>query len=759
MQTTTPTHPTTLKQDKSVEFEGLFPSSDLLAMHAEEEHFQEGLRIREGLDRSAPGTPSLADWREKAERWLAESDAFSQKQRPSSREARKRETQEETFCKSHRGNPEGNSEDATRETPTRQTAEQSHRAEAEPRSHSHGRPEPGATPGTPGHPASPDADPENPGTTGRPTPPDPAVEVNTLLEGGESVLLNQSPFADAHEGVSLRKHHIEAGRLLPSSRTACGKDTRNPRNRSGLEVLPDRQVEALKKRTPRCSYLPVPTELYERITDWRPVLSESKPLAALLQHVLFGMGRDEGWKFEQDCTGIPVPNSKLFAMFDYSSRQSGCSNAGLNSGMLLDLYREEVDEEFRVSDWNGKEGKARVIRAHGIPDDIVQKSKEVMLFPQTHDDWTLLVNGRSANRRSYTKSLRAERLAGVSDQEPVIEPPGYVRRIQKYLNELPQGRFGHGGYGIFKPEKVRLAIEATLEESSREKRRDDELRKLFWLRYYPQPLYKVCDHFPRLKAERANQAMNLPSNILRSMYTKRDVELDLTKAHLACMVPLANREGINASLLNEYLRRSMEGEDIWSGLAESFSNDHDWAPGVARATAKKIYALVYGSSLNNLFREMTMTYGKKTGEYLSFDAFRPVTNHELVDELLRIRSKLKSVINRRGGMEDAAGCFIPLSKWNETKNKEDRWRGVLAYVNASYEQKLMAEAFRIAEQENSRERPRFRIWLYQADGFTMRVASKYKPENQIERLQRAVRSKANDLNVPTKLEIDCQGQT
>ncbi len=757
MQTSIPIHSATQKQDESIEFDGLFPSTNLLTMHAEEEHFQEGLRIREGLDRAAPGTPYQARLKEEAQRWLTESSVFAPKEKQSpnsSGQTQERETQKDVGYDSHRARlKRKKSKNANRET---QTAEQPQRTEAKPRRHNHGRTKPRRTkPGAQVEPPKPDSQPEQQQATSK--PPARAVEVNTLIEDGKSVLLGISPFAVAPKGNLLRKQQIEEVQLLPCGRTACGKG--DPRNRRGLEALSESQVEALKERTPRCSYLPIPTELYNRIIDWRPILSESPPLAAMLQQMLLGTGRDENWRVEQDCTSIPIPNSKLFAMFDYGSRQSGCSNDGLNSGMLIDLYQQEIDEDFQMSDWNGTKGKARVVKAHGIPDDIVHKSKEVMLSPQTYDDWTLLINGRSANRRNHTKNLRAERLEEVSNQRPAIEPPGYVRSIQKYLNGLPQGRFGNGGYGIFKPEKVRLAIDTARKKCTREKRRDEELRKLFWLRCYPQPLYKFCDHFPRLKAEGANQAMNLPSNILRSMYTKKDVELDLTKAHLACMVPLADREGIKVSLLNEYLRRSMDGEDIWSDLAESFSNQHDWDPGVARAAAKKIYALVYGSSLNNLFREMTMLYGKKTEEYRSFDAFRPVKNHELVDELLRIRSRLQSVINRRGGMQDAAGSFIPLSKWNETKNKEDRWRGVLAYVNASYEQKLMAEAFRVAEEESRRERPRFRIWLYQSDGFTMRVASKYKPKNQIERLQEAVRSKAEDLNVPTKLEIDHPGQT
>jgi hypothetical protein len=84
---------------------------------------------------------------------------------------------------------------------------------------------------------------------------------------------------------------------------------------------------------------------------------------------------------------------------------------------------------------------------------------------------------------------------------------------------------------------------------------------------------------------------------------------------------------------------------------------------------------------------------------------------------------------------------------------------VLAYTNASFEQKLMFEPFRLAieerewaAQKNSR-RPKFRIWLYQADGITVRFKSD-SPQRQIQRLQDAVAEKADELNIPTELEVD-----
>ena len=82
----------------------------------------------------------------------------------------------------------------------------------------------------------------------------------------------------------------------------------------------------------------------------------------------------------------------------------------------------------------------------------------------------------------------------------------------------------------------------------------------------------------------------------------------------------------------------------------------------------------------------------------------------------------------------------------------------MAYVNASYEQELMAALFEEARDERERDgQTRFEVWLYQADGVTIRIDRRYSHANQIERLQKAVASRAEELGVPTELEVDYTG--
>ncbi|WP_263834378.1 hypothetical protein [Salinibacter sp.] len=554
--------------------------------------------------------------------------------------------------------------------------------------------------------------------------------------------------------------------------TRRGTAGQGQRTRRELSDLPTEAIEALKSRTPRGPRLAIPSSLYEKIVRWAPAVGKHEPLAALLQMVFFSRRRDKDWHTEKDLAGTPLPHERIFDCFGLAP--STAYNRGLNAEMLLELYRREVDPDFNWSGWHGNEGKAHVAETHGIPDSIVKETKEIMLSPEEHGDWTYLISGKAASNRRFTAQLRKNRRQEIETQDPAVEPPPSAKAIQRYLNGLPQTSFGHGRHGIFRPEMLGEAIEAAENQLSQEKRRDQERRKLLWMRTFPQPLYLFCDRFPRLKADRFNQAMNLPSSILRSMYTDRDYELDLSKAHLASYVPVAKREGLRVPTLEQHLEANLAGDedlleagDLWMDLAMSVDTDVFSDLRALRSAVKRAYAAVYGSSQHNLLHQIYDEYGKLTGRYLSegHAPLRPLLSHPVMNKLFETRDKLEAIINERGGLKDAHGRFISCSTWEGVKDKGNRWRGVLAYVNASFEQRLMRAALDVAAEEKrwagqkESRRPKLRIWLYQADGFTVRVGSKASHSRQVERLQSAVAQKAEELGVPTELEVDFAGSS
>lgn len=565
------------------------------------------------------------------------------------------------------------------------------------------------------------------------------------------------PVSDRGRGVPGRGRE-SSGTACGNRATSCNRDARDVGALRDINALSETRIEALKKRTPTGDFrrLAVPTSLYERIVDWQPAVGRHAPLAALLQYNLFAWRRDETWSGEGRQVGILLPHELVFASFGFAP--STAYNQGLNSKMLLQLYRREVDPAFQWTGWNGKNGKARVIKAHGIPREILDAAEKMLLGLEERKDWRYLIDGRSASTRRIGAKLNKDRREAIREATPKIPPPSASKFIRRYLNSSSPQHFRHGGYGVFRPTNIESAVAEATSSIQDSRRRWQELRKLVSIYSFPQPLHLHCDFSPRLKPDHFNQAMNLASDVRRSLYTDRDIELDLAKAHLSALVPVAKREGMESSVLHRHLRASAEGEDLWETLAASFSSEHAWNAQAARSAAKKTYALAYGASDGALLHEMSTCYGDATGDHRRHDAFSPVLECDLVKEVRRLRDDLKGLINARGGLTDVEGRFIELSHWDDAKAPGKRWRGVLSYVNASYEQALMKAAFDVAQKERDRsQRARFRIWLYQADGFTLRVASKASPQRQVERLQRAVAEKAEALGVPTTLEVGWWG--
>ncbi|MCS4038308.1 hypothetical protein [Salinibacter ruber] len=534
-----------------------------------------------------------------------------------------------------------------------------------------------------------------------------------------------------------------------------------------MDLMPDEEIEALLGRNPdgqKVRYFDVPDSLYERITDWRPQLKEHKPLAAIFQKNLLDYHRDEDWPGEVDCTGMPVPCTFVFAAFGMAP--STAWSRGLSAAMLLEIYRRRIDKDFRWSGWSHEDGKARIVTEHGIPDGIIALAKHTRFSPDMEDSWTYLINGNDAGNRHFTADLREKRRNELGKSEdPAIEPPEVAKEIQEYLNGLDQQFFGNGNYGKLRPEQLAKASEAA-SAFRKEQRRDQANRKLVGMRTHPQPLYDFCGHFPRLKADPYNQGMNLPAKLRQPMYDEdRDYELDLDKAHLACYIPVVRREGIEVPALEKYIAANLKGDtdllkrgDLWWDLASSADTSLFSDLKALRAAVKRAYSAVYGSGTGNMFYQIMKLYADLTGHWPGngTDPIKPILEHPLMEELFRTRDKLEAIITDRGGLTDATGRFIPLSKWDGEKPEENRWRGCMAYVNCSYEQEIMHPIFREAKKEmESGSYARFKIWLYQGDGVTINIDRRVRShEKLIARLQNAVKERAGELGVPTRLTVD-----
>jgi hypothetical protein len=543
-------------------------------------------------------------------------------------------------------------------------------------------------------------------------------------------------------------------------------------------VLGDEETRNyIRARDPRGSYIDTAREIYDSLLDWRSILGEVKGYMAQVQYVLFSQAYDDpsrhgGAEFEYEgpCTGIMLPHEQVLDFYGLNYRQARHQGV-IGSAHLLHQFRRDVDPRFEWSPYNSGTGQARVVTGHGIPHEIIHKAKEAMHAPYDIEDWVNLITGEQVKSRSWSTVQLRKRVEELgADDGDGLEIPASAKCIKNYLHSLDQKIWSHSWRGVLSDEAYDRARDAIYETRSEdgtlrfptERRRDQELRKLMHIYRYPKPLYTGCARFPRLKADHYNQLMNLPTELKEAIKVDRDVEADLAKAHLGSLVPIAGREGIDMDITERKLKASMAGDiDLWRELAHTFTDEVEYE-GAARTAAKRFYSAVYGAGENEVLRRVCFQYEEKSGVQLSFDPFRPLLDHEMAKEVLEVRSQLRQIINERGGLEDATGRFIPLNAWDDVKKQENRWRGVLAYVAASYEQELMGEVFDCAQAEldAAREedrRKRFWIWLYQADGCTIRLGTKTTDARRrriLRRIQERVDERAQELGVVSALEIE-----
>ena len=479
---------------------------------------------------------------------------------------------------------------------------------------------------------------------------------------------------------------------------------------------------------------------------------------ALAQLQLFSTRRDR--------FGIAADYRTVFRAFGLTP--DAAHKAGVTAGNLLRLYRDRVDGDFHWKGHSKRDALCRKVDGFGFPAEVYALVHRALTAADTFTGpWVHLINGKRTTRRNDSATTFTDRLHAADAAMPAVPAPQSAKTIATYVNHLldPQ-TFSHGKTGVMARIPAAIAEVEGLRGTpafDTEPKVDAALRTLYWMREHPVPLYVSCDFSPRLKADHYNQAMNLQSQVRRALYTDRDVELDLDKAHMAALVRIARDRGVEMPVTERALRASLAGVgpdgapfDLWADLADRFDADVLTDAGARRKTAKTAYAVVYGSEENNTLFSMAERYAELTGDFHDFDPFRGVLDHPMMAEVLSVRDRLLALVEAEGGMADVEGRWIPTGSFDHKKRPE---RAVLSYVAASYEQALVAEAFKEASAEVEwaaavpGRRPRFKVWLYQADGFTLRLASKQVPGPVVRRLQDAVARKAAELGLVTALTV------
>lgn len=466
----------------------------------------------------------------------------------------------------------------------------------------------------------------------------------------------------------------------------------------------------------------------------------------MVQYLLFSDFVDE------DTGNLVLPYKQIYRIFGLPPYNDGKTNP-VSTEMLLRLYRDSVDRLFKW-DESHSNGKARTVTRCGIPEHILKLADRYRYAPDSFDAFVYLINGRAHNRPNR-KRERERREEAVSAHEPTNPPPESAKRMWAYLNGLSH-RFFNRRIKPRIPDAMQVIRERPrLFNTAGKRRATRNALARTWTN--PKPMYLFCDNSPRLKADSYNGLMNLKREVRPYFYTERDVELDLSKAHLACFVRVAANLGFDMPVTTRYLRAHQSGEiDLWEELAGTL----DLPLKHAKKAVKRMYAAVYGGDDGEVLRQVSNEYANAAQvPHPGFDPFRPLLKHPLVEEILETSKSIQWNVVANGGLCDASGRFIGMDWF---PHKEYPERTVMSYVAASYELELVAAAFdeaiaeKLAAEANGRK-PKFRIWLYQSDGFTVWVRKRRDIDRVVERLQQAVSKRASELGIITGLDKERVG--
>ena len=327
--------------------------------------------------------------------------------------------------------------------------------------------------------------------------------------------------------------------------------------------------------------------------------------------------------------------------------------------------------------------------------------------------------GRALSERRVRREAEEDALANVEGASQLrrYQMPNDIQLIHDYLNERHKNLFTTALNNHFE-EALELAY--TYTEQAREKALDT----LTAIKILPKPFYKFGDTVLRLSP--VGYSLVTVAGELRGILTKDWIELDLKNAQIAVLAMLWGMEE-----LIEWLRN---GNSWWDYLFQELGEEE--TPQVKDALKTATYSLCFGMKEHNIKsgkRNDLDTWGRDYGSRF--------IQIPWVRKLLIKRDEALEAISRDGQAIDAYERAIDLD--SRTNN-----RSVLASVAQSYEQKLIAKCFQHAQDNENK----YKIVLYQYDGFSIKVTDNSRRNAIVRELQQLVEEAAIELNIPTRLE-------
>lgn len=445
----------------------------------------------------------------------------------------------------------------------------------------------------------------------------------------------------------------------------------------------------------------VSKEFRNRLVAKFPNLKNKQSYWNFLGYLMFGTYRDES-------SGRLIISAEMIANLE--GKSSDWMHNNYSAYPFLTKFSREI-HPFTWSDWSHEAGRARVITALTWDEDVTAAiaAERQGLWEETGKVY--LNNGSKFTKKKQSQIRLEERLGAIS----LMSQAGCeeARQLLELMNNQPSNLFG-----MKILENISSAFDVAKALPVEKSERQIDILNAVISQY--QPFYKPTAGSPRIFAYNEN-LLGLQREVRKAL-TKGWLECDLKSAQLA--ICAKTWEVVRAQ---KFLR---EGGNIWDSLFEHFQIEKNES--TKRIFKTGLYALMFGAQK----KKMTEIF-----DPLGQDSLEKFLSHRIIKSMWRARRKQLSLIRKNKGAINYFGQFISLRNFSA--------RSILSQLAQAYELALLYPVVKLAKSDI-----RFKITLWQHDGFSLHIAKPEDKENLVFNLKYVVMAKAQELGIKTELEME-----
>jgi hypothetical protein len=495
----------------------------------------------------------------------------------------------------------------------------------------------------------------------------------------------------------------------------------------------------------------VPESLRQMLIDSYPSLKKHRNQLKYwrtLRYLLFPVNYDRtlgtGEKDIYEESPITMTHEFVAACWNVHPKKKGFTSEECLHDFSDNVFPLEIIEHRYI------EGRARAVVPY-VSSEISDALSKIHSSKEPH---VYLVTGKAVTTRSLRAHLR-EAQEGQKINSQTFHELHPAKEFGDFLNEQSPRAYQKAivnniGAAFDMVSKMPLTTSKEIE------RRNRCLALLHQIKQNPYIAYTSVEKTHRIFSVGAT-ANCLPSEIRKVLFQNL-YEIDLHAAQLAIVAKKWE--------IPELLTFLQTEANIWQMWADYLDEPLDNCKGLLKTT---IYSLVFGMGESNARCQLRSGESrgqrfKKSKPHYQAASKRPSRHenpkiyglgkrkmelffeHPIVVALLEARARELAFIQFDGGAYDAFNAHWTIEASESSARKKSR--SILAAVVQSYEMRLMLAAYKAIQKQ-----PTTHVVSFLHDGLTIDFGDAHKRERHIAQIQKAVKTAADDLGIPTKLTV------